>query len=134
MTPFEISRAHPSASLTEARRELTDLLRNFDVQQMQPASRDTIIKALAGMAEAFQVDLPEAIGLEIYVAALHDLPRPALMAAVQSLVRSHKWPRLPFPAEFIEAAQPELEALRGSRTRINGAIERVGHALALNAA
>lgn len=114
--------------------ELIDLLDAFDSKVMRPASEEAIIKMLGGMAAAFQVDVPERTGLEIYIAALRDLPRPALEAAVQSLVRSHKWPRLPFPADFIEAAQPELEALRGSRTRINGAIERVRHALALSAA
>lgn len=114
--------------------ELIDLLDRFDSTQMRPASDNTIIKTLAGMAEAFQVDMPQDVGLEIYVAALRDLPRPAFMAAVQSLVRSHKWPRLPYPADFIEAAQPELEALRSSRTRINGAILRVKEALALSAA
>lgn len=101
---------------------------------MRAASEDVIIKTLGGMAEAFQVDLPERIGLEIYIAALRDLPRLALTLAVQSLVRTHKWPRLPYPADFIEAAKPEVEALQSSRKRIAGAIERVTHALALNAA
>jgi hypothetical protein len=96
---------------------------------MAPASDEAIIKALGGMAEAFQVDLPEQTGLEIYVAALRDLPRPALVAAVQSLVRTHKWPRLPFPADFIEAAQPEIEALASARRRINNAIARVTDAI-----
>jgi hypothetical protein len=96
---------------------------------MASASEEVIIKTLAGMADAFQVDLPERVGLEIYVAALRDLPRPALVAAVQSLVRTHKWPRLPYPADFIEAAQPELDALKSARRRIDGAIKRVGYAL-----
>jgi hypothetical protein len=130
----QIAATYPFASLKVARQELTDLARAFNAGPMAPASEDAIIKSLAGMAEAFQVDLPERVGLEIYVAALRDMPRPALVAAVQSLVRTHKWPRLPYPADFIEAAQPELAALQTAQRRITGAVERVTHALAILAA
>lgn len=125
----QVQRLYPSSLLKGARADLIELRDAFETGPMAPASDEAIIKALGGMAEAFQVDLPEQTGLEIYVAALRDLPRPALVAAVQSLVRTHKWPRLPFPADFIEAAQPEIEALASARRRINNAITRVTDAI-----
>jgi hypothetical protein len=119
--------------LREAETHLTELLEAFDNALMRPPTDEYILKTLAGLAEAFQVDLPERVGLEIYVAALRDLPRPAFKAAVKEIVRRHKWPRLPYPADFIEAAQPELDSLKSDRSRIFNAITRVREALAIDA-
>lgn len=126
---MEISRAHSSASLKEARQALTELAAAYDEANLKPASETAIIKALNGIAEAFQVDLPSAVGLEIYVAALSDLPRPALAAAVRSLVRSHKWMKMPLPADFIAAAKDELEQIEAGRRRIATARNRITEAL-----
>jgi hypothetical protein len=131
MTRLDIARTWPCASLREAETHLTELLDAFDNALMRPPTDEYILKALAGLAEAFQVELPERAGLEIYVAALRDLPRPAFKAAVKEIVRCHKWPRLPYPAEFIEAAQCELDQLTRDRSRISNAINRVREALAL---
>jgi hypothetical protein len=134
MTRLNIAKTWPCASLKEAETHLTELLDAFDSALMRPATDEYILKALAGLADAFQVDLPERVGLEIYVAALRDLPRPAFKAAVKAVVRRHKWPRLPYPADFIEAAQPELDSLKSDRSRIVTAITRVRDALAIQAA
>jgi hypothetical protein len=92
-----------------------------------------IIKAMAGLAQTFQVSIPEDGGIEIYISSLRDIPRPAFMEAVKSLVREHKWPRLPYPADFISKAEPEETRLLlvnrylvNSRRRVIEALQSEG--------
>ena len=72
-------------------------------QYSEPSSDEEILVTLKALADTFQVEIPEADGLEMYVAALRSIPRPAFLRARELLVLRHKWPRLPYPADFIEA-------------------------------
>ncbi len=76
-----------------------------------PATDQEILKTLAALAALFQVAVPDQDGLELYVAALRKLPRPALREARDWLVLHHKWPRLPYPADFIEAGKDSADRL-----------------------
>lgn len=89
-----------------------------DVTQLEalraPASDEEILKTLQKLAEMFQVSVPEPDGLELYIAALKPVPRIAFVKARETLTRTHKWPRLPYPAEFIEAAEPTTKSLQAA--------------------
>lgn len=101
---------HGSASLTQA----ADLLA-ADIDQLLklqvPATDGAIVRTLGAMAEMFQVQVPDQGGLDLYVAALRSLPRPAFVRAREQLIATHKWPRLPYPADFIEAGRETSERL-----------------------
>lgn len=79
---------------------------------LAPADDAAIIQALTSLATLFQVSIPEGDGLALYVAALAGTPAPALQEACVSLAREHRYPRLPFPAEILEAARHCTAELR----------------------
>lgn len=88
---------------------------------------EDIITTLAGIAETFQVTLPEDGGLEMYIAVLKSVPGHALAEARQAIIMKHKWPRLPYPAEILEetrAATGTLELARRSLVRARQALSR----------
>lgn len=117
-----------SASLQAAIDTLTTDVLALDEIAL-PASDTTIIKTLSALADVFQVTVPDDLGLEMYVAALRCIPRPAFVRAREQLVLTHKWPRLPYPSEFIEAARPESERLASLRTVLVGMLDRCERAL-----
>lgn len=77
----------------------------------RPASKETIIRTLAGMGSLFGAAPPDEIGMDLYVAALSRLPRQVFALARETLVSSHRYPSLPKPVEFIEAGQPEQDRI-----------------------
>jgi hypothetical protein len=91
-------------------------------------SKEKMANVIGSMAEMLQVSVPSTAGLKLYFHALKDLPAYKFEAAALKLIKTHKWPRLPLPADFIEAAKEERQdiesfALRLSiaRTRVEGA-------------
>lgn len=78
---------------------------------MQPASKASIIKTISGFASMLQVPVPDDAGLDLYIMALARLPQPVFNAARNKLVMTHKWARLPTPADFVEAGAEEQERL-----------------------
>lgn len=105
-----------SASLTAAIEVLDGALTKLHARYA-PASDEEMLRTLEKMAEMFQVSVPEADGLELYLAALRELPRPAFVKAREALLREHRWPRLPYPVDFIEAAKLTVASLE-TATRI----------------
>lgn len=101
---------HGSSSLMQA----ADLLA-ADIDQLTklqaPASEGAIARTLGAMAEMFQVQVPDQGGLDLYIAALKTMPRPAFIVAREKLIVTHKWPRLPYPADFIEAGRETADRL-----------------------
>lgn len=112
--PSQLATSHSSSSLIAAASRLSKSLQQLD-RFMQPASDKEILQTLHGLGETFQVEVPDQMGLEIYVTALRTIPRPAFVRAREALVLSHKWPRLPFPAEFKDAAKEESDRLEQAR-------------------
>lgn len=78
----------------------------------QPASPQKIGKTLEGMAQIFRAALPEELGLRGYIHALSDLPSIAFDEAARTLIRTHRYPNLPLPAEFHAAAHKTVELLQ----------------------
>lgn len=74
------------------------------------------------MAQMFNVPVPEPTGLALYELALSDLSALAFRQGCRSILRVHKWPRLPYPAEIIEQAQTHQDMLRISIERFSRAL------------
>ena len=60
---------------------------------------------LAAIASMLQVELPDEMGLQLYAAALSDVSIHGLRQSARSIIKTHKWPRLPYPSELIEEAR-----------------------------
>lgn len=91
-------------------------------QMFEPATPVRIGKTLEGMAQVFRAALPEELGLRGYVHALQDLPAVAFDEAARSLIRTHRYPNLPLPAEFHQAADKTVQTLQLWETRLMRAI------------
>lgn len=93
-----------------AEQQITTMIEQ--VQQLQePVSPDRVVKSLAAMASMFGAELPDEIGLMMYVRALDGIPHAVFTAAIEQVTRTHKYPRLPLPADINAAAQPKIELL-----------------------
>lgn len=70
----------------------------------QPPSSEEIVRWLTSLAGVFCASVPESDGLLLYARALAGINRTGLKQGIDKLIRTHRWPRLPFPAELIEAS------------------------------
>jgi hypothetical protein len=66
--------------------------------------------------------LPETQGLKIYVSVLSELPSAAFKEACRKLVKTHRYPNMPVPAEFFEAASKASETLNVWEERLARAL------------
>lgn len=97
-------------SIDQAKHELSPALEQARRAQA-PASLEEIAGALEGIAQVFRASLPEKTGLKIYISVLQDLPRAAFKEACRDVVRTHKYPNMPLPSQFIEAAETPKERI-----------------------
>lgn len=95
-------------------------------------TKEKIADALGSIAEMLQVSVPSPIGLKLYFHALKDMPAYKFEAACMSLIRTHKWPRLPLPADFIEAAQDERKDVDLFLAKLSVAENRIAAAIRFN--
>jgi len=103
-----------------------------DVERALPlVSKEKIADAIGSIAEMLQVSVPSTIGLKLYFHALKELPEYKFEAACLKLIRTHKWPRLPLPADFIEAAKDERQDIEVFRIKLSSARRLVNGALRL---
>ena len=124
----ELSRL-PSALLIEALVDLEDLAAHWQTV-MQPASLDEMASDLTAIAEMMQAPVPSGDGMMLYLGALSTMPRPVWKEARNQVVMRHKWPRLPLPADFVEAGQAEADALATIGKLIVRAVDKFNRALA----
>jgi hypothetical protein len=123
--------------IDEAEDELTNAVSalahaHADVERALPlVSKEKIADAIGSIAEMLQVSVPSTIGLKLYFHALKELPEYKFEAACLKLIRTHKWPRLPLPADFIEAAKDERQDIEVFRIKLNSARRLVNGALRL---
>jgi hypothetical protein len=89
---------------------------------MAPPTPDDIAKALRAMAQMFNVPVPEPTGLALYELALSDLSAPAFKQGCRAVLKVHKWPRLPYPAEIIEHAKIHHELMTVTIERFQRAL------------
>ena len=54
--------------------------------------------------------MPERQGLAIYFAVLSEYPETLLRMAAREVAKPHKWPRLPYPADFIAVIKDQAES------------------------
>ena len=94
-----------SLDLIEAGAQELTLALAATQQALPLVTREKIADALRTFAEMLQCSVPMADGLKLYFYALQDMPYYKFQYACMSLVKTHKWPRLPLPADFIEAAK-----------------------------
>lgn len=94
-------------------------------------SKEKIADAIGSIAEMLQVSVPSTIGLKLYFHALKELPEYKFEAACLKLIRTHKWPRLPLPADFIEAAKEERQDIAVFQIKLGSARRLVDSALRL---
>jgi hypothetical protein len=99
-------------------------------RHQEPAPDTVILKSLEGMAEMFQVAIPDTVGLELYVRALKILPRPAFVRARDNLLRTHKYARLPYPADFVREGSETVSSLNAAINFVKGQRRRLAHTLA----
>ena len=67
---------------------------------------DEIIQWLEQMATVFSQPLPETNGLLLYAGALDGYSHLALRTGIKRVIKTHKWPRIPYPAELLEHVEP----------------------------
>lgn len=96
---------------------------------LQPADKLTIIKTIEAMASLFQAPVPDEIGLDLYILALGRMPGPVFKHARTQLITTHKWPRLPLPADFIAAGQDEADRIEAVQLVLQTARRQAERAL-----
>ena len=109
--PTDLARLYPAGILLEA----LEIVR-ADIKVMnrhcRMATEAQINDVLKGLAQMFQVRLPDYAGLQLYYRSLGKLPYPALLKAAEKVVDTHRYNKLPFPADFHEAGVEEANLLR----------------------
>ena len=128
-TPSELS-ALPSGLLNKAIDLLDGELAALE-RYAEPADKAAIIKTLGALASMLQAPVPDDTGLDLYVLALAKMPKPVFNAARNALVLSHRWPKLPLPADFIKAGEEDQKVIDTMRGVLSGARHRAERALAL---
>lgn len=113
-----------SLTYEEAKQSLTLALARVR-QAFEPATPQEITASLEVVAEVFRAPLPERQAFKLYVAVFQDIPAVAFKEACRQIVKTHRYPNLPLPAEFIEAAKPVTEHLKSWRSRLELAVSRI---------
>lgn len=121
---------HGLEVLTEAAQALAHAQEGVE-RALPLVSKQKVADVIGSIAEMLQVSVPSETGLKLYLHALKELPAYKFEAAALKLIRTHKWPRLPLPADFIEAAKDERQDIDIARIKIESARLRVEGALRL---
>lgn len=81
----------------------------------RPATDSEVAEVLIGFAEALGCNEPGEAGLKLYMQVLGRVPAPALKEGAKDLAASHRFKRLPNPAEILAAAQPYMKDIEDNR-------------------
>ena len=73
------------------------------VRVSRPSTPDEVLEAVSTVAATIQVELPEELGLTVYVAVLQEIPWHVLKQAVREVLRVHAYRTMPLPAEILAA-------------------------------
>ena len=86
-----------------------------------PVTKEKISDALNTFAKMLRCQSPTPDDLKLYVYALEDMPYYKFQAACKSLIKRHKWPRLPVPADFVDASNDARSDIDSFMSNINHA-------------
>lgn len=114
--------------LDTLRQGLVDTRRQLD-HLATPVIDADIADLLIAFAELTGCTEPGEAGIKLYMQTLNTIPRPALRAARQGLASTHRYKRLPLPAEILTACQPHIDDITKSRTWLNTYIDAVDRRL-----
>lgn len=76
-------------------------------QYRPPSDPADVINSLELVAKTLQVELPDEDGLMVYAAILSELPIAVLKQSVIEVCKTHKYPSMPKPADFLEAVKDQ---------------------------
>lgn len=79
---------------------------------MQPCTRMDVAEGLEVIASTFQIQVPNEIGIEVYLNELTKYPMFVLQKCVQDILVEYKYPRLPLPKEFVDRCKLDYEEHR----------------------
>jgi len=86
---------------------------------LPPVTKEKIADALNTFAKMLRCQPPTPEDLKLYVYALEDMPYYKFQAACKALLKRHKWPRLPVPADFVEASADARDDIDSFMANLN---------------
>lgn len=96
----------PAHRRARAREVLLKLQADLQIYK-PPSDPADVITSLELVAKTLQVELPDEDGLMVYAAILSELPIAVLKQAVIEVCKTHKYPSMPKPADFLEAVRDQ---------------------------
>ena len=88
--------------------EVLDKIKSW-YDKMQPASTKTVGMVLETIASTFSCNVPNELGLSVYIKILSRLPEFVLTHNTEKIIAEAKWRRLPLPKEFLDVMEPDYE-------------------------
>lgn len=90
-----------------------------------PSDPKDVIGTLELVAKTLQVELPDEDGLMVYAAILSELPTAILKQSVIEVCKTHKYPTMPKPADFLEAVKEQAWQWRWLHLQIDSLIKQL---------
>lgn len=103
--------------LTQLRTALTEGIAIID-EWLEPGSDTDAAQLILDMAEMMQALVPKEKGLDLFIAAIGELPRILYREASIRLARTYRYPRLPLPADFIAQVAGEILYAHNQRSTL----------------
>lgn len=110
-------RAKAAAALTTLKEKAADY--------RPPSDPADVITTLELVAKTLQVELPDEDGLMVYAAILSELPTAILKQSVIEVCKSHKYPSMPKPADFLEAVKEQAWQWRWLHLQIDTCLKQL---------
>jgi hypothetical protein len=92
---------------------------------MVPADARQIMDGLQSIADMLQASLPNERGLKLYLAIMSEIPAPLFRQACKRVATSHRYARLPNPADFIDAVSEDMAHARMHITRLEATLKQL---------
>lgn len=90
-----------------------------------PSDPADVITSLELVAKTLQVELPDEDGLMVYAAILSELPTAILKQSVIEVCKSHKYPSMPKPADFLESVKEQAWQYRWLHMQIESCLKQL---------
>ena len=88
--------------------EVLDNIKSW-YDKMQPAPTKTVGMVLETIASTFSCNVPNELGLSVYIKILSRFPEFVLTHNTEKIIAETKWRRLPLPKEFLDVMEPDYE-------------------------